>query len=146
MAILNYTTKIDAFKTVAQIQQTLAKKGAAGVSVDYDASGNPSGLTFLIDVNGQLVRFRLPSNYAGVRAALERDRKVPKSFKSDAQAVRVAWRIVKDWTEAQMAIIEAGLATLPEVFLAYAVAPDGRTLYEHFDTDGPRLLTAASAA
>lgn len=45
---------------------------------------------------------------------------------------RVAWRIVKDWVEAQMALIESGLAELPEVFLPYAVKPDGRTVYDEF--------------
>jgi hypothetical protein len=38
------------------------------------------------------------------------DRKVPRSKCTEDQAQRVAWRIVKDWVEAQMAIVEAQLA------------------------------------
>jgi hypothetical protein len=40
---------------------------------------------------------------------------------------RVAWRIVKDWIEAQMAIVEAGQAEMAEVFLPYATIEDGTT-------------------
>lgn len=145
MAILNYTTKIDASKTVGEIQSTLAKKGATSISVDYDTHGEPVALAFLIDVQGAFVNFRLPSNHAGVLKAMARDPKVGNSFKTEAQAGRVAWRIVKDWTEAQLAIIEAGLATLPEVFLPYAVSDDGRTMFQHFEERQKRIATSNAA-
>lgn len=141
MAILNYTTQIDPHKTVGEIQRILVRHGARNIAVDYDDAGNPAALSFLVEVRDEWINFRLPSNYNGVRRAMDRDRSVPKRLKTDAQAVRVAWRIVKDWTEAQLAIIEAGLATLPEVFLPYAVAADGRTFFQHFEERGPRLLT-----
>lgn len=131
MAILNYTTKIDPHKTVGEIQQILAKSGAVGVSVEY-ADKEPAAVTFLVQIQGAYVNFRLPSNWNGVHKTLLRDNGVPRGFKTEAQARRVAWRIVKDWVEAQMALIEAGLAELPEVFLPYAVKADGRTVYEEF--------------
>jgi len=46
------------------------------------------------------------------------------------QAARVAWRVVKDWLEAQLAMIEAGMVDLEQVFLAYAQNPAGETIYE----------------
>jgi hypothetical protein len=43
----------------------------------------------------------------------------------------VAWRIVKDWTEAQLAMTECGLADTAQVFLPYAQDSTGTTIYEN---------------
>jgi hypothetical protein len=51
----------------------------------------------------------------------------PLTFRLPA---RVAWRIVKDWPEAQLAVIRAGLVDLEQVFLPYAQDAHGNTLYE----------------
>ena len=50
---------------------------------------------------------------------------------NEDQARRVAWRIVRDWVEAQMAIVELEMAKVDQVFLPYARTPNGQTLYEH---------------
>ena len=65
---------------------------------------------------------------------MKRDRKVPRRLVTDEQAVKVSWRIIKDWIEAQMALVEAELAELAEVFLPYAITKDGNTLYSQIDT------------
>lgn len=140
MPILNYTTQIDSFKTIGEIQKILVEHGAQSINVDYDAAKNPSALTFFMMINEKPVNFRLPSNYHGVRKTLEKNRKVPNKLKTDAQAIRISWRILKDWIEAQMAIVEAGLAELPEVFLPYAVTGNGLTLFQHIKGD-MKLLT-----
>ena len=48
------------------------------------------------------------------------------------QAERVAWRIVKDWVEAQMAILESEMVQIDEIFLPYMVNNDGQTLFEAY--------------
>lgn len=139
MPILNYTTKIDSGKTVGEIQQILAKAGAKSISIDYDDQAQPQALTFLVSVQGQLVNFRLPLRWRGVWAVLRDDPDVPRRLRTEEQARRVAWRIVKDWVQAQLAIIDAGLAELAEVFLPYAVNQQtGQTLYQEFQAN--RLL------
>ena len=55
-------------------------------------------------------------------------------------AYKVAWRILKDWVLAQMAIVEAGAAQLAEVFLPYALQPDGKTMFEAFVEHQQKLL------
>lgn len=55
---------------------------------------------------------------------------VRRSFVTRKHARRVAWRILKDWIEAQAAIIEAGMATFDDVLLPYMLAPGGQTVYE----------------
>ena len=53
------------------------------------------------------------------------NQKVPNSKCNEQQAQKVAWRIIKDWVEAQMAIVEAQMADVAEVFLPYAVTNTG---------------------
>lgn len=133
MPILNYTTTINPLKTVGEIQEKLVKAGVVSISVSYDDIRQPDALVFAVLVRGELVNFKLPSNWQGVFNAMKRDRSVPPRYKSEDQARRVAWRIIKDWVEAQLAIIQAGLATLPEVFLPYAVMSNGLTVYQQFE-------------
>lgn len=128
MPILNYTTKIDASKTVAEIQQLLGKAGCQKVLVDY-TDREPEAVTFAVTAGGKQMFFTLPANPQGVLAALKRDR-VPGAYQNLAQARRVAWRVIKNWIEAQLAIIDAGQAQLAEVFLPYAQLTTGQTLYK----------------
>lgn len=46
------------------------------------------------------------------------------------QAERVAWRILKDWVAAQMAILESEMVQMDEVFLPYMVNDSGQTLFQ----------------
>lgn len=144
MGILNYTTKIAPMKTANEIQGLLAAKGAKSINIDYQ-NGGPIALYFKIEVNCQEVIFRLPCNSDGVEKAMNKDRSIPPRYKNREQAKCVAWRIVKDWVEAQLAIIESGQAELAEVFLPYAViVSTGQTLFERMKAEPTRLLTDAA--
>ncbi|MCH8134806.1 MAG: hypothetical protein IIB77_02370, partial [Proteobacteria bacterium] len=70
---------------------------------------------------------------------------IPKRLRTREQASRVAWRIIKDWLRAQLAIIETEQAEMVEVFLPYAQHPvTGQTLYEQLEASGFRQLTGPS--
>lgn len=45
------------------------------------------------------------------------------------QAERVAWRILKDWVEAQMALLDIEMVKLQEIFLPY-IELNGKTIYQ----------------
>ena len=141
MAILNYTTKIESSTTTGQIQSILLKAGAHQVTVHAEA-GEPTGISFAIPMGAEkgLVFFQLPCNREGVLKAMSRDTNIPRSKCNPAQAQRVAWRIIKDWCEAQLAIIEAGQAELAEVFLPYAMTKDGTTLFKVIEAGNVPLL------
>jgi len=137
MAILNYTTSISTEKTASEIQKKLAIAGAKAILVDYDDDGIMCAMSFRIDE----LYFRLPLNIEGVYQAMKKDRKVPKRLRTYEQSAKVAWRIIKDWIEAQIAIIEAGQAELNQVFLPYAQNKLGQTLYEVVRDNGFKQLT-----
>jgi hypothetical protein len=138
MPILNYTTKIDPTRTVGEIQYILAKAGAASVKVDYQG-GEPVAVAFLAQIGERLVPFRLPADWEGVYRVISKDYEIPTRLRTREQAKRVAWRVVKDWVEAQMAFIQSGQASLAQLFLPHAVKADGHTLYEEIAAD-PRFL------
>jgi len=129
MAILNYTTKITTEKTASEIQKKLADAKAQAVLCEYDDDAVMCAMSFRIMTPNGSVFFRLPANTKGVFRALQSGRNIPRKLKTKEQAARVAWRILKDWVEAQLAIVEAEMADLTEVFLPYAQNQDGQTVY-----------------
>ena len=126
MPLLNYTTKIDVFSTIGEIQKILVKHGAKRIVQDMDDDGRILALTFGIDTPAGLQGVRLPANADAVHQVL-----LKQKVKCDKeQAERVAWRIIKDWVEAQMAILESEMVQLEQIFLPYMVNNKGQTVYE----------------
>ena len=129
MPLLNYTTSVAATRTAAEMTHVLAVKGASQIMMTYD-TGRPTGLAFAMPTAHGLRRFTLPVNVERVAKVLRNDRRVPPRYKSPEQAERVAWRIIKDWLEAQLAITETEMVTLDQVMLPYMQSDDGRTVWE----------------
>ena len=126
MPLLNYTTKIDVYTTIGAIQGCLVKHGARKIMQDYDDDGKPQALCFAIETKFGVRGIKLPANVDAVHRVL-----LSQKIKCDReQAERVAWRILKDWIEAQMAILESQMVEMDEIFLPYMVAKDGSTTYE----------------
>lgn len=133
MPILNYTTEVNFTKTLGEITDILIAHGAQKIIVDYDGT-IPVAVTFGLKHMNVMLHFSLPCNYFGVMASMGRNPKVPARLKTKEQAVRVSWRIIKNWIESQMAIVEAELATVTQVFLPYAITKDGKTLYDSINS------------
>lgn len=132
MPILNYTTSISVPKTMGEIQSALGRRGVTRISTLFDDEGQPSGISFTMKTDFGFRDFDLPVRTEGVLAAMKADPKVSKSQCSPEQAARVAWRISKDWLEAQAALIDAQLATLDEVMMPYMVNDKGQTAYQMY--------------
>ncbi|MBW2560642.1 MAG: hypothetical protein JRE40_07285 [Deltaproteobacteria bacterium] len=133
MGILNYTTTVPVNRTISQIQGILVSHGAKSIMINYTDNQEPESLSFLVKAGQGDLPFRLPAKVKAVEQVMWRDR-LP-GYKKDGQAARVAWRIVKDWVEAQMAIIEAEMVSMEEVFLPYLLRGD-RTLYQEISKRG----------
>ncbi len=140
MAIKNYTTSIDPTKTIGEISQILARKGARKIVTDYDDDGNPVSLTFWLNLEGCETFYSMPCNWQGVLNAMERE-KVERSKLTKTHALRVSWRIIRDWIDAQMAIIEASLVTIDQVFFPYRLLNNGKTIYQALTGENIKLLS-----
>ena len=143
MAILNYTTQVESAKSIAEITGILSNFGARTITTDYDEHGYVSGVAFVIMVEGLPLAIKLPANVDGVYKTLCHAKGVPRSKQTKEQARRVAWRILKDWLEAQLALFQVGQAEIAQVLMPYAVDSEGRTAYSVFRESHMRQLPAA---
>ncbi len=135
MAILNYTTTVDSFKTVSEIEYILMKHKAKSIMKNYDGE-SITGLSFLIDTGFQQVPVKLPVKVDECLKVLKKEkRENPRKQIKDTreQAERVAWRILKDWVEAQMALLDIEMVRFEEIFLPYIETKNGQTIYERLE-------------
>ncbi len=129
MALLNYTTSIEALKTVGEIQGILAGHGARSILIDYGEDGSVKALAFVILTPQGERGFRLPVDPDSILKLLIRQN-IRKEYQNRPQAVRVVWRIVKVWIAAQLAFQEAEQVRVEQVFLPYMIDKSGKSLYE----------------
>jgi len=144
-ALFTYTTKIEPQKTIGEIQENLVAHGAKQVMANYTDGGQIEALSFVIIANGKAIAIRLPCDPKPVFKVLEKqsqEGKIPRRLVDEHQALRVAWRIVKYWVEAQMALLETQMVKMEQIFLPYAIVKGGKTLFESMTQSKFALLDA----
>lgn len=154
---LNYTTKIPARQTIGECQELLGRAGASAVTVIY-ADRQVAGLGFRLDTPHGRRDFTLPVDVRamharlatarndGLFASLHATRATLDGYTSREHAANVAWRVAKDWLEANLALIEAEMATLDQVMLPYLHVGDERTLWQAYREHEPALALSAGGA
>lgn len=128
MPLLNYTTSVPVSRTIGQVQALLVEAGARQMMTEYDDVGRPTGMAFTVNTGYGMRSFVLPVKASAVELVLRREGVQPR-YATPEHAERVAWRILKDWLEAQLAIIRTEMVTLDQVMLPY-MSDGGRTVYE----------------
>jgi len=139
MPLLNYTTSVPVSRSVQEISKALVKAGATSIMQDFDSDGVISAVAFKINLEGNDIAFKLPANWQSVLEVMRHDG-TPRPRLTPEHAQRVAWRITKDWVEAQMAILQTKSVVLPQLFLPYAVDNNGVTLFEKVAMNPQMLL------
>lgn len=135
MGLLNYSTRIPAAQTAGEVQGILGKHGAKAVMIEYGNDGGAEAMSFQIKRGDNTLGFRLPIEPDKVLKVLQDqyDSGKLRSHQARAdreQSVKVAWRILKDWIEAQMAYLETQMVTMEQLFLPYMLTRDNKTLYQ----------------
>jgi hypothetical protein len=142
----NYTSNQQVAVSIARIEHVLIRCGVRGIMKEYRDDGRVSAVTFQADVEGKKLAIRLPANEAAVTDMLWKDyagedydnrndtivahrANIKKKRRADfiEQGERTAWKIVQDWVEVQMSMVQMGQVELLEVFLSYVY--DGRKTY-----------------
>ena len=142
VSILNYTTAIAVEKSMGEVIGALTRRGVTRISTLFTEEG-PAGIAFTMKTDWGVQEFELPVKVEGVLRAMTADKSIARSKCTKEQAARVAWRIAKDWLEAQSALIDAELATLDEVMLPYLVIDQrGTTMFQRVREQGLKELTA----
>lgn len=117
-----------------EIEKILARMGASHIYKMYD-EGVPRALAFKVFIKGQEVGFKLPMNEDKLLQVFKTqvsNKQLPRKYWEDTeQARRTGWRIIKDWIDSQMALLEIELVKIEEIFLPYMYdAEKDKTLFE----------------
>jgi hypothetical protein len=79
-------------------------------------------------IKNQDVAFSLPVHWRKFQRVLELQQ--VKQWDAEEHVYRVAWRNIRDWVMAQLALYETEIVEMPQVFLPFATDARGKTLYE----------------
>ena len=140
MALLNYSTAVAAEKTAGEIVSLLAKQGASQVMMDYDGKGGLTSISWRINTPSGVLPFRLPIDVEATKRVLrrqwERGQLERVWHERKGQPERVAWRVVKAWVQAQLALLETEMVTLDQLFLPYMLVAPDESLYQRINSPG----------
>jgi len=146
MFLKNYTSNVPVSQTIYRIEQVLIKCGVVGIMKEYiGTNGEIGAITFQIEAPSGKITIRLPADKNKAQDALWLDyvdgdkmndkgdalhwntRKKKNKADFAEQAGRTAWKIVQDWIEVQMSMIQMKQADTLQVFLPYVF--DGKRTY-----------------
>lgn len=120
---------------MTEIEKILAQNGATHIFKMYNKEGTPTALAFKSLVGEQEIAFKLPMEENKIKMVFQNSvnrGELPRRYWDDLdQARRTGWRIIKDWIDSQMALIEINVAKFEEIFLPYMYdMKKDKTLYE----------------
>jgi hypothetical protein len=135
--IKNYVAATPVDDCLTQIRTSLAQHKARRIVFESNDKGEPTEISFQIDIKGVAYVFLLPARLEQVLGLVEQAwRDMGRPLKGEAliqQARRTAWANIRDWVLAQMALIDSGMARTEEVFFPYLLNQDGQTAFEAFE-------------
>jgi hypothetical protein len=141
MNLKNYTSTVPAATSMGRIEKCLVEAGATDISKKYD-NGICVSIRFRIIHKtpdapnlGIPIFFELPAKVSACYKVLYAEVKRPNSEtkkRVSEQAERTAWKIISDWVEIQLSMIQLEQAELLQVFLPYVFDP--KTEQTFFDT------------
>lgn len=127
--------------TFKKIQDILARHNATKILFEYVVphNGQIAGITFCVDINGREFSVRLPARVGNVALIMYGAPLDRLSEKQRQQAYNTAWANIRDWIDAQMAMVDTDMVQTAEVFMPYLIAKNGNTFFEHL-SQNPQLL------
>lgn len=139
MVVRNYSTKILVEKTIMEIEQILIKFGAQGIYKNYNGN-RLDGIMFYLIKDGQKIPFKIPMKIEKTRTIIikaVKEGKLSKKYLDEPlrteQGERVVWRIIKDWIDSQLSLLEIEYVEAIEILLPYAYnVIEQKTMYEKF--------------
>lgn len=145
MNLKNYTSSVPVLNSISRIEHRLAQAGAPHIAKSYEGD-RPTGMIFQIPFNNIPMTFKLPAKADNVFNYLVKQRARPPKTSAlapiKAQADRTAWKILSDWIDIQISMIEVEQTESIEMFLAYSYDPDSNlTLFEKIKQNGFKQLT-----
>ncbi len=140
----NYTSGVPVEWTIMRIESALVRAGASNIHKDYD-DGHLEAICFTIahPEMKQKLSVRLPADSKAVYDFMVSRVKKPHRGTMDRireQANKTAWKIIQDWVEVQISLIEMRQAEFLQVFLPY-IWNGKETFYNRLREGQFKLLT-----
>lgn len=131
-----------------EIEKILLKFGAKGIYKEFQGS-RISSLMFYLEKDNQKIPFKIPVSIDKSRAIMQRivnEGKLPKKFLTEPlrteQGERVTWRVIKDWIDSQLSLLEMQFADAIEILLPYAYdVANNKTVYQKFLENKERFIS-----
>jgi hypothetical protein len=162
MFLKNYTSNVPVSETLYRIEKVLIRCGVSGITKEYGPNSEVIAVKFHIHINPESPEFtiRLPADKEKALDALWLDyvgedkvdangrftewncRKKKKRADFAQQAERTAWKIIQDWVEVQMSMIQTRQAEFTEVFMPY-IFDGNQTVYQRVKSGNLRMLLPA---
>jgi hypothetical protein len=143
--IKNYTSTVPASTSMSRIEMYLVNAGASDISKKYDENKTCISLTFRMIVHNIPVFFQLEAKVQACFKVLYAEVKRPQPNTKQnilQQAERTAWKIISDWVEIQISMVQLEQADLIQVFLPYVYNPaTEKTFYNQIKDNNFKQLT-----
>lgn len=145
MNIKNYTSTIEASKSMARIEELLVEIGATNINKQYKDK-LCTGITILLYDSQlqQTLAFHFKAQVDECFTVLWKEVKRPQSNTKEMllkQASRTAWKILSDWVEIQCSMILLKQANPLQMFLPFMYDhKTNETLFDKVSTGKVKLL------
>jgi|WetSurMetagenome_2_1015567.scaffolds.fasta_scaffold266443_2 hypothetical protein len=148
MYIKNKSSKMKIQDIIAKITARLIQADANNIRQET-SNQQVVGIYFTLDINGTTIQFKLPAKSEAVINAMLKDIKTkPHHAKYNEMVDRVkeqgevtAWKILLDWVEVQLTMIQTESVEAAEIFLPFAYNPTlDKTLFQIMKSDSKAMF------
>lgn len=133
--IKNRTSQVPVNRSIMHIEDCLVNHGAKNIIKTYE-NGKIEALCFSMMIDGKEIPFKLPAYVEACATTLRAAVKKPTTGTLERiadQAERTAWKIMSDWVDVQMTLIELQKVEFLRIFMPFIYLPKQKTtLYDHF--------------
>lgn len=134
----NYTTKIESKKTIGEITELLTENYAKSIQLVNDDDRTTKAIKFSLVIEDKEIFFLLEANVDATLRAMVANSKVTKAHKNKEQAIRTAWRNLKEYLQIKLAFIavesekNARMLDMKKHFFADMVDSNNQTIFQAY--------------
>ena len=144
MNLKNYTTEVPAQRSIDYIEKLLVEAGASNIMKEFE-SGSCSSISFLIDIGGQKLPFKLPAKVQNCYVWLKKKKPNSKDTLLLAQAERIVWKQMHEWVFLQLSLIHLDQLEKLEAFFPYLYdMQKQQTFFQKVKENGYKALLPAA--
>ena len=132
MGLMNYTSQVPVNRSISYIEDKLARHGASQILKMYTIDGQVEGIAFIISLDGVDMPFKVPAKIVECEKILRESVKRPRKDtlkRIKQQAEKTAWKIVSDWVDVQMAMIDLAQVEFMQAFFPYLYSHSKQQTY-----------------